>query len=162
MQTQTDASPATASSFEQDLLLKTLAHAATVLGEDQLSALLDRCLTPQACTGLVVVTNAEFSICSTSLGQVFVPHSLLAKNHEVTEGACFDLMVLPAQRRRTTWRALSAEPAGDGWTVSAHAHRKKARAGRELHGAGQSERSSVRKQLSTQGGVRTPPLQKRC
>ena len=98
---------------EDPLLASAFAFASEVLTPEELEAICQKYILPLEVIGKVVMRKDDFFICSIPEGDVFVPHSI--SESQTHSASSWILTVIPSERRRTQWQALSAKPNTDGW-----------------------------------------------
>ena len=88
----------------------------SVLGAVDLTAALEDSLPRQDVLGSVIVTGDDFWICSTMLGDVYVPRAVACDvGLEDQAATSLILALIPSHRRRTKWRAITAKRNCEGW-----------------------------------------------
>ena len=120
-------------SAELRLLESACVYASEAIGMQGLQLLLENLTKCQEAIGHIQRRSVSFVICSSSVGDIYVPSALVQSGEgEDEEGTSWILSVVPSQRHKTQWRALSAVRNVDGWKTVENVRRPVApKAGRK-------------------------------
>ena len=129
-------------SEELRLLETACSYASISIGTQALLLLLENLIKRQEAIAHVQRRFPSFVICSSSIGDVYVPINLMQLGEIEEEGSSWLLSVVASQRHKTQWRALSATRNVDGWKSVENVRRS---AGpRTGHKGGQRDRPQYR------------------